>query len=134
MSKRISISPEKCVGCRMCSVSCSIKHHKEAGIIKSRIWVQHFGEESNYIPFTCSQCDEAYCVEACPSEAIIIDPVTKVKRINEDDCTGCEMCKEACPLSAITFLPETNIAIKCDECDGDPTCCKICPSEALRYV
>ncbi len=133
MAKRISITPEKCIGCRLCSVACSITKSGTAGLTDSRIWVMHFGKESVYVPVTCTHCSDAWCMRACPVEAITRDPVTRLVLVNEDKCVGCRLCTQACPLGAIVYHPVTGKAIKCDTCGGEPACVEICPTGALVF-
>lgn len=47
----------------------------------------------------CTACGT--CVEACPSEAIIIDEDAGCAVVNEEECVDCGACEEACPTQAI---------------------------------
>ena len=40
---------------------------------KSRIKVFDFHHTGRKVPYTCTQCDEAWCLHACPVDAITID-------------------------------------------------------------
>ena len=133
MTQRIAIYPDRCVGCRLCSMGCAINKTGEVGLAKSLIWVTHFGEESRYIPTTCTHCQDAWCVRACPTGAIVIDPVTERKTVIAAKCVGCRMCNLACPFGAMTYDNATGKATKCDECLGDPECVKFCPVAALQW-
>ena len=45
----------------------------------SLIRVNVFDEQASYAPYTCVQCDEAWCMNACPVNAIGVDPDTGAK-------------------------------------------------------
>ena len=133
MARRISIEPERCIGCRLCALACSITKTGAAGLIDARIWLSHFGRESVYVPITCTHCAEPWCQRVCPTGAISRDPVTRLVLVDEASCIGCRLCTQACPFGAITYRTDTGKAIKCDTCEGDPACVKICPTQALRF-
>ena len=41
---------------------------------------------------TCTQCAEAWCLHACPVEAIKVDAATGAKVVLNDVCVGCKVC------------------------------------------
>ena len=41
MARRIAIEPQRCIGCRLCSVACSITKTGAAGLAEARIWVEN---------------------------------------------------------------------------------------------
>ena len=82
----------------------------------------------------CHHCDNPYCLNICPADAISKDEVTGIVRINPLICVGCGSCNFACPLGIPRRDPQMRVAVKCDLCEGDPECVKQCPTQALRYV
>ncbi len=46
------------------------------------------------------------CVEACPFDAMKMDPETGLPRVLEDKCTACGTCAEVCPKNIIEILPK----------------------------
>ncbi len=48
----------------------------------------------------CNGCEA--CVEACPTEAIIM--VDGKAKVTIDECTDCEACVEECPEDAISMV------------------------------
>jgi len=72
--------------------------------------------------FTCLQCDEAWCMNACPVNAIAIDPATGAKVVIDSACIGCHLCSIACPFGTVFTLPQSGKAAKCDLCGGQPAC------------
>jgi anaerobic carbon-monoxide dehydrogenase iron sulfur subunit len=131
---RINIDPQLCTVCGLCEMVCSLR--KEGLVIPSlariKIESKPFLDKTPSI-FICRQCEDAECIEACPIEAISMDPETQIIVINEEECTGCELCIEACPHDAMKLHPVNNTSITCDLCDMDPECVKHCPQVALTF-
>ena len=95
---------------------------------KSRIKVFDFHHEGRKVPYTCTQCDEAWCMHACPVDAIQRDAATGAKIVLEATCVGCKVCTIACPFGTINYVPDTGKVQKCDLCGGAPACAKACPT------
>lgn len=133
MARKIAIYPERCVGCRLCSLACSLTKTGECGLANARIWVAHFGEESRYVPATCTHCEDAWCIKACPCDAISRETGGHRTVIDADLCDGCLLCTAACPFEAIVHPPPAGKAVLCDECGGDPYCVKFCPTAAITW-
>jgi Fe-S-cluster-containing hydrogenase component 2 len=131
--KVLMLNPLKCTGCRACEDACSFAHENAFNSSDSRIKVTTFLEELSFVPLVCLQCEEPYCAEVCPTEALVKDPETGLVNFNADKCMGCKQCIVACPWGAIKMNHLTKEIIKCDNCGGDPACIKVCPSEAITY-
>ncbi len=102
---------------------------------QSRIKVFDFHESGRKVPYTCTQCDEAWCLHACPVEAITRRRhLTGAKIVVETTCVGCKVCTIACPFGTINYVQETGKVQKCDLCGGDPACANACPTGAITYV
>jgi Fe-S-cluster-containing hydrogenase component 2 len=100
----------------------------------SLIKVFHFHDEGRYIPYTCTQCEEAWCMMACPVDAIRNDVALDRKVVLASACVGCKVCTIACPFGTINYQPHTGKVAKCDLCGGDPACAKACPTSAITYI
>ena len=74
MQKSLSIDPGKCTGCLQCELACSYDNEGVFNPSKSRIKVFNFHDEGRFVPYTCTQCDEAWCMHACPVDAIVEGP------------------------------------------------------------
>ena len=89
----------------------------------------------------CRQCEEAFCVLACPKEALERQESGLIKRFNMR-CVGCKSCILACPFG--TVFPEVinYVTAKCDYClhqleedpDYEPLCVRTSRQGALQMV
>jgi len=127
----IEVLHDKCVGCRLCEMVCSLVHEGECSTTKSRIRIFRDEEFGNNLVSLCIQCAEPYCVESCAYGALSRDGETGVVLVDDKLCSGCEVCLVACPLGAVSLDKEKDIVFKCDLCGGDPECVKVCSREAL---
>ena len=127
----IDIDAEKCSGCRICELICSLVHEKEFNPKRARIKVIKQDRIGLSIPTTCNQCKE--CIPSCPEDAIFWDTAMEIVRVDTGKCTSCGLCLDACELQVVHLDPVTDVALICDLCNGDPQCVKWCPTEALRY-
>jgi carbon-monoxide dehydrogenase iron sulfur subunit len=133
VAKQLRIVPEKCTGCIQCELACSFVQTGTFQPARSLIRVHLFDDQASYAPYTCFQCDEAWCLTACPVNAITISPVA-AKAVIDDLCVGCGLCTIACPYGTIWYNPDTHKAIKCDLCSGEPACAIACPTGAIEYA
>ena len=101
---------------------------------KSRIKVFNFHDEDRQVPYTCTQCAEAWCMAACPTSAITVYRETGAKVISDAACVGCKVCTLACPFGTVNYNTDSGKVIKCDLCGGDPKCATACPTEAITYA
>jgi Fe-S-cluster-containing hydrogenase component 2 len=134
MAKSLRIIPDKCTGCMQCELACSWVQTGTFQPSRSVVRVNVFDEEASYAPFTCLQCAEAWCMQACPVNAITIDPVYGAKIVLTPTCVGCHLCTIACPFGTVFTLPGTDQAAKCNLCGGQPACATACPTGAIEWV
>ena len=134
MQKALLIDPEKCTGCLQCELACSFEKEARFNPAHSRIKVFELDHGKTSIPYTCTQCAEAWCMHACPVEAITKNPKTGAMEVDEATCVGCKVCTIACPFGTVNYNHETGKVIKCDLCGGDPACARACPTDAITYV
>jgi len=73
MGKVLAITPEKCTGCRLCELVCSVFHDGVSNPTRSRIKVVKWESEGIYVPMSCQQCQDAPCMIVCPVKAISRD-------------------------------------------------------------
>jgi Fe-S-cluster-containing dehydrogenase component len=144
--------PTKCVGCRRCELACTEFNDGKAAPSMARIKVArnaNFGPKGVYagqrgqgnwgngfiIQDLCKQCPHPVpCADACPNDAIVLEPKTKARIVDSKKCVGCQICQKACPWEMMSFDPDTNKATKCFLCNGKPKCVEACPADALTYA
>jgi Fe-S-cluster-containing hydrogenase component 2 len=137
----IRFFPDRCTGCGTCELMCSLYRENSGGPALSRCKVIRDPFNGEYQYQSCEQCLAPSCYVACPEQnkALLIDPDSGIRYINEEECTGCKLCIKPCPLEAkrMHFNRETKKALMCDLCrerpDG-PICVKYCPTLALQWV
>ena len=133
MQKSLHIDPDKCTGCLQCELACS---HVNEGVFnpaKSRIKVFNFHDQGRMVPYTCTQCDEAWCMRACPVDAITLDSRDR----RQGGLRRSAWAARSAPLpapSAPSITTPTGKVIKCDLCEGDPACATACPTDAITYI
>jgi Fe-S-cluster-containing hydrogenase component 2 len=132
MAKQIVLKPEKCVNCQTCLMVCSFKHFGEFSTTLSAVSVFDYEQDVITVPVMCLQCEEAYCVNICPTGAMKHNKAG-VAEVNYDKCIGCKLCLQVCPFGNISFSPKVKKIFKCDLCGGDPECVKHCASGALLF-
>jgi anaerobic carbon-monoxide dehydrogenase iron sulfur subunit len=128
------LEPEKCVGCRQCTLSCSFRHEKSFSIGKARNTVLWVHRADLFVPMSCQHCEKPICMDVCPADAISRNEETGAIVIDKNLCDGCRVCMAECPFGAIALEPESRMLLKCDLCDGDPECAKHCLFGALTWL
>ncbi|HIC93829.1 MAG TPA: 4Fe-4S dicluster domain-containing protein [Anaerolineae bacterium] len=128
----IVCDPEKCVGCRMCELACSMTKEGVFAPLLSRIRNVRI-EPIVQMTISCRLCQDPPCVIACPRDALSQSAETGIIIVDEDLCDGCGWCIEACPFGAIALYPAKKVVVICDLCQDleEPQCVKYCPKEAL---
>ena len=134
---KLHIEASLCRDCEACMLVCSLLHEGESNPLLSRVLVHKDMQRYQFKIVLCEQCqmrgDTPECMQACPSEAILIDERGGVI-IHYELCVDCGACSDACPYHAIFYNSETGKYYKCDLCAGVaemPACVEICPVEAL---
>ena len=137
-----------CLNCRACMVACKTEHQiptgKHSGHEYYRMSVLEY-EKGKYpkvkrifAPILCMQCENAPCIDACPT----LDAIHRedgIVVINKDKCNGCKLCLQVCPYNALYFDEERRIVDKCDFCVDrlnkglEPACVATCMSRAIVF-
>ena len=134
MHKALVMVPENCTNCSQCEMMCSYELTGAFKAPTSRIKIFEVHEPDRNGPFTSTQCEEAWCMRACPVEAITVDEATGAKVVSEERCVGCKVCTIACPFGTINYDFDRGKVTKCDLCGGEPACAKVCPKDAIHFV
>ena len=134
MDKVLLIDHEKCTGCRLCELVCSVTHDGVSNPARSRIKVMKWEAEGLYIPMSCQQCEDAPCMNVCPVKAIHRDEDYGFVQVDYDVCIGCRSCVMICPFGAMNYNPMEKKVFKCDLCGGKPQCVRFCDMKAVDFV
>lgn len=140
----IVVNIDRCTGCFGCQVACKTKNGIDLGINWNRVLMQGpFGEypDMTYyaLPMMCQQCENAPCIEVCPTGASYREEGTGIVLIDQESCIGCQTCIPACPYDVRTYNEATNLVEKCTLCNdlvaaGElPACVKSCSAGARFF-
>jgi formate dehydrogenase iron-sulfur subunit len=97
-------------------------------------------EESKwfFMSDVCKHCQDAGCLNACPTGAIIRTEFDTVY-VQDDICNGCGFCIPSCPFGVIGRAESDGGAHKCTLCydrqEGgmEPACAKSCPTDSIIF-
>lgn len=134
------IDQRKCIGCHACTTACKSEHEVPLGVF--RTWVKYV--ESGQFPnarrhfsvLRCNHCEDAPCVEICPTQALFKRP-DGIVDFDHRRCIGCKACMQACPYDALYIDPNSHTAAKCNYCAHRveqqllPACVVVCPEKAI---
>lgn len=156
-----------CIGCKACEVACkewngldgdglhwSGFSYDNTGAVGASTWrhvkfieqapVPGFGgnagEQTSWMfsSDVCKHCEEAGCLEACPTGSIVRTEFGGVF-IQPDVCNGCGYCVTACPFGVVERNEKDGRAFKCTFCYDRqkaglvPACAKACPTESIKF-
>ncbi len=133
ITKRLTVVPERCSGCRLCEVVCALVRFGVNNPKKSCLRVMvAYPHPVIRMPIICHQCGDPKCAENCPTDAIEVR--NGIVAIDEEACISCNQCVISCPFGAMFTHADVDTPFKCDLCGGDPECVKVCPKRALLFV
>lgn len=157
-----------CIGCKACEVACKEWNdisqdgiqwtgysYDNTGAVGHSTWrhvkfVEHFaepgvgGNEQEYDASwtfssdVCKHCENAGCLEACPTGSIVRTEFGGVY-VQPDICNGCSYCVVSCPFGVVQRNPKDGRAFKCTFCYDrqkvglKPACAKACPTESIKF-
>lgn len=133
MTRMLTVTPTRCIGCRTCEVACAFSHARQGIPGRSRVQVRTVKKDV-FVPILCLECEEAACMKACPVFALQRNQETGAIEVKEDRCIRCHTCVAACPFGNLAVEAMERPVVKCDTCKGDPACAKFCPTRALEYL
>jgi formate dehydrogenase iron-sulfur subunit len=150
-----------CIGCKACEVACKQWNQLPADgfnwtgnsydntvALSDTSW-RHVAFVEQFDPVSeigrwlmmsdvCKHCQQAPCVEACPTGALLYNEFANVY-VQQDICNGCANCVVACPFGVVARNKADGRAHKCTLCydrqkDGlTPACAKSCPTESIKF-
>lgn len=156
-----------CIGCKACEAACKEWNQVPAdgfewhglsydntGALGHSTWRHVKFVENTFVPGlggnapdvfswgfssdVCKHCENAGCLEACPTGAIVRTEFGGVY-IQPDVCNGCAYCVVACPFGVVERNPEDGRAFKCTFCYDrqkaglKPACATACPTESIKF-
>lgn len=150
MKKQLAmvIDSATCIDCKACQVACKVENQVPSGYWRNWIKKSNSREENDrreqttalhFQPGNCMHCENATCLEACPTGATYKDDADGTVKVNEALCIGCGSCIPACPYGARYLHPEKKKVDKCDFCEhrrarGElPACVVTCPTKARAF-
>jgi Fe-S-cluster-containing dehydrogenase component/formate-dependent nitrite reductase membrane component NrfD len=134
------IDQHRCIGCHACTVACKEEHNIAVGV--NRTWVKYIEKgrypdtRRHFAVLRCNHCDDAPCIEICPTVALF-RRADGIVDFDNERCIGCKSCMQACPYDALYLDPDRNTAAKCNfdasrvEMGYKPACEVVCPTQAI---
>lgn len=136
------IDVRKCVGCMSCMATCKMENAVPLESFRSWVDMAEKGTypqvNRTYMPKLCNHCEDAPCVEVCPTKASYRRE-DGVVLVDESKCIGCGYCIEACPYHARFMNGARSVADKCTFCadradEGlEPACVRNCMGKARVF-
>jgi len=156
-----------CIGCKACEVACKEWNevpedgllftgtsYDNTGALGASTWrhvkfVEHTpcvgagGNDPGLLSWqfssdVCKHCEEAGCLEVCPTGAIVRTELGGVF-VQPDVCNGCGYCVVGCPFGVVDRRPGDGRAFKCTFCYDrqlaglQPACAKACPTQSILF-
>lgn len=156
-----------CIGCKACEVACKEWNnvaddglnftgfsYDNTGAVGHSTWrhvkfveteaIVGLGANSPEAPAwsfssdVCKHCENAGCLEACPTGAIVRTEFGGVF-VQPDICNGCSYCVVACPFGVVQRNEADGRAFKCTFCYDrqkvglKPACAQACPTESIKF-
>ena len=117
---KIKVDPEKCSGCHLCEMVCSLYHSGIINTEKSAIHIQKDDlDTSQNTPMLCHQCKEMKCLEG---EQV-------VPHLEKREFIWNKIRAKQCPFDVLRVSGES--VYHCDLCGGNPQCIEVCTAKAI---
>jgi protein NrfC len=146
------VDTKKCQGCGTCMMSCALAHTGVASYTLARIQVvqdSFLDWPDDISMWACRQCENAPCVQVCPTGANHAEPkFGNVRMVDQEKCIGCKLCIARCPYTParLQWNAPARKSQKCDLCADTPylgekggpggtqTCVRVCPLNAITFT
>lgn len=114
------IHQDLCIDCERCIEACNKTNHVPAEGYRTRILQKDMptalGQNREFIPVLCNQCNIPQCATVCPTKATYKDKTHGIVLMDVKKCIGCLTCQLGCPYNARYFNEERKAVDKCDFC------------------
>ena len=112
----IVVNLDRCTGCYSCEITCKMENDIALGEHWNKMLQRGpFGDYPNMtrypLPTMCQQCQDAPCVNVCPTGASYRDADGMVL-VDKEKCIGCKYCMAACPYGARIVQEKTGVVEK----------------------
>ena len=136
---------KKCIGCHSCVIAC--KSNKDSLPVGPKVCeIVTVGPvfvgglpRAAYTFIPCFQCENPWCVVACPTGAMQKRAKDGIVVVDDSLCVGCKSCITACPWGTPQWNHETGKVVKCDYCIDrieqglQPACVTVCTTHCLNF-
>jgi carbon-monoxide dehydrogenase iron sulfur subunit len=118
---KIGINSEKCSGCHLCEMACSIHHLGVVNINRSAIRIRKddLGTAACQ-PIVCRHCENMPCMGQNNRNS----EEYRLRFVWE------KALSDACPFKAVFQWGDE--AYHCDLCEGEPQCVRVCSTGAIE--
>ena len=135
---------KRCIGCLSCEAHCKAGKALPIGPRLTRLipvgpkMINNLPRTA-YVYMPCFQCEEPWCVSACPTGAMQKRAQDGIVFVDEASCIGCKSCITACPWGTPQWNAETGKVAKCDYCMDridqglEPACVRKCLTKCLHF-
>jgi tetrathionate reductase subunit B len=139
------IRQDRCIDCERCMEACVATNHVPSYGWRTKILAREVpdavGQNREFIPILCNQCNNPPCVRTCPTTATYKDKKTGIVVMDVKKCIGCKSCMMACPYDMRYYNEERQAIDKCDFCfesrlkKGEKTtaCAEACPADVRVF-
>ena len=98
------IDVDRCVGCQACTVACKTENETPADVWYAPVIEYEMGvypdARMTFLPVLCNHCEDAPCLQACPTNALTRRD-DGIVAYDQDKCCGTRACMNACPYGAL---------------------------------
>lgn len=120
---KIKVNKDKCSGCHLCEMVCSLFHLGIINTEKSAIRIHKEDLDTSLnTPVLCRRCKEMKCLNG---EKTVQTQERKKFIWNKTRA-------EHCPFDALSVLGEE--AFHCDLCSRNPQCVRVCTPGAIQVI
>lgn len=140
------IVANRCIGCDACYIACKGEWDVPMGEQAYRTKVYEIESEDNhgnpllaFLPVLCNHCDNAPCVEVCPTKSSFKRKEDGIVLVDPALCIGCKACMVACPYDARYYNEELKSVDKCTFCAPrlakglKPACVTTCVGRSRNF-
>lgn len=138
----LSHDHDNCIGCQACEIHCKTNKGLSPQVSLCKIVtvgpiMAKPAPRVRFVFMPCFHCEDAWCLNACPTGAIKRRASDGIVYIEQSLCIGCKSCVAACPWGAAQFDAERGKAVKCDYCMDrldaglQPACVTKCVTQCL---